>query len=199
MKGRGMIKSSELLVVVDSVDEAVKFYTEKLAFDLVDAHISTDGMIALQSARLRKGKCHILFKAPLVEELAEFSFIKRCANRCTGLSLEMKKGIEKYYQRCKKKTLKIVSELHTVDGHKTFTIRDPFGLKLVVTEVSEKSLPPSLDFVGLRLSQADVTLKERSESAILDDMVSHLRKFGILRRASKKFAKLKLKQLTKKR
>jgi len=195
-----MIKSSELLVVVDSVDEAVKFYTEKLAFDLIDATMGTEGMIALQSARLRKGKCHIIFKAPLVEELAEFSFIKRCAkNRCTGLILEMKKGIEKYYQRCKKKNLKIVGEMHSVDGHKTFAIRDPFGLKLVFIEVPEKTLRPSPDFVGMRLSEKDISSKERSENAIIDDMVAHLRKFGILRRASKKFAKLKLKQLTKKR
>ena len=194
-----MIKSSELLVVVDSVDEAVKFYTEKLAFDLIDAQISTDGMITLQSAHLRKGKCHIVFKAPLVEELAEFSFIKRCANRCSGLVLEMKKGIEKYYQRCKKKNLKIVHEMHVADGHKTFAIRDPFGLKLVFVEVPEKTQRPSPDFVGMRLSEQDISTKERCESAIIDDMVSHLRKFGILRRASKKFAKLKLKQLTKKR
>ncbi len=194
-----MIKSSELLVVVDSVDEAVKFYTEKLAFDLVDAQVSTDGLIALQSARLRKGKCHIIFKAPLVEELAEFSFIKRCSNRCTGLSLEMKKGIEKYYQRCQKKSLKMVHELRTVDGHKTFAMRDPFGIKIVVTEVPEKQPRPSFDFVGMRLSEKDVIQKQKSDSALVDDMVSHLRKFGILRRASKKFAKLKLKQLTHKR
>lgn len=198
MKGRVMIKSSELLVVVDSVDEAVKFYTEKLAFDLVDADVSTDGLVALQTARLRKGKCHIIFKAPLVEELAEFSFIKRCSNRCTGLSVEMKKGVEKYFQRCKKKALKIVQELRVVGGHKTFSMRDPFGIIIVVTEVPEKHPRPSFDFVGLRLSEKDVVQKQRPESAIIDDMVSQLRKFGILRRAGKKFAKLRLKQLTKK-
>ena len=95
-----MIKSSELLVVVDSVEEAVKFYTEKMAFDLVDAQVSPENSNLLIAAHVRKGKCHIIFRAPQVEELADFSFIKRCASRCAGLYVEVKKGLDRCFERC---------------------------------------------------------------------------------------------------
>lgn len=194
-----MVKSSELLVIVDSVEEAVKFYTEKLAFDLVDAQEHPEYAGQLLWARLRKGKCAVIFKMPQVEEFAEFSFIKRCSSRCAGLYLEMKKGVERYLQRCQRKGVKIVSELRTVDGHKQFALRDNFGIKLVVVEVPEKKPRPSLNFIGLKLQERDILHKERSEAEVVNDMVAHLRTFGVLRRAAKKFAKARLKQLAKKK
>lgn len=194
-----MIKSSELLVVVDSVEEAVKFYTEKMAFDLVDAQVSPENSNLLIAAHVRKGKCHIIFRAPQVEELADFSFIKRCASRCAGLYVEVKKGLDRYFERCQKKGVKVVSEPRMVDGHRTFVVKDPFGMKLAIAEVPEKVTQPSTDFVGMRLSQNDIVQKTRKESEMIDDMAAHLRKFGILRRAAKKFAKSRLKQFTKKK
>src|SRR5271163_2458532 len=146
-----MMKSSELLVVVESVEEAVKFYTEKLAFDIVDLQTSSEPGNLLASAHLKKGKCFISFRTPQVEELAEFSFIKRCASRCVGLQVEMKKGLDKYFNRCQKKGLKITSEPRDqMDGHKSFSLRDPFGIKLVFSQqVDGKLLKPNFDFVGM--------------------------------------------------
>ena len=53
------MKSSDLVLIVDSVEEAIKFYTEKLAFDLVEAQLNKEGSQSLVSAHLRKGKCTI--------------------------------------------------------------------------------------------------------------------------------------------
>lgn len=190
-----MMKSSELIVMVDSVEEAIKFYTEKLGFDIVDMEQSKDNPNILHAARIKKGKCLISFKAPQVEELAEFSFIKRCASRCIGLSMEMKKGIERYYARCQKKGLKITRELRESMGTKSFALKDPFGIKLVVAQPPEdKRIQPSLNFLGLQLSDKDATGKGRKESEVVNDLIDHLKGFGILRRASKKYAKHYLKQ-----
>lgn len=192
------MKSGELLVIVDSVEEAIKFYTEKLAFDIVGVEASKDGANTLHLAHLRKGKCGIIFRTPLVEELAEFSFIKRCGSRCVGFNIDMKKGLEKYFQRCQKKGIK-TTELKDHDGNRQFTLRDPFGTKLVFNQLIEGKQPkPSLDFLGLHLSEQDVTGKGRKEADVVDGMVEQLRKFGILRRAAKKYAKTVFKQLSTK-
>ena len=131
-----MMKSSELVIIVDSVEDAVKFYTEKLAFDVVELEVSTDsGEPLLVAACLRKGKSFIRFRLPSVEELAEFSFIKRCASRCVGFSIPFKKGIERYFARCVKKGVKISQELCATSEAgmiQSFVMRDPFGTKIVV-------------------------------------------------------------------
>ena len=51
-----MMKSITVTIVVDSVEEAVKFYTEKLPFDVVDLRISTEGQQTLSYAHLQKAK-----------------------------------------------------------------------------------------------------------------------------------------------
>lgn len=186
-----MMKSSELLIIVDSVEEAVKFYTEKLAFDIVDLQLSKESPGTLQTAHVRKGKCFVSFRTPLVEELAEFSFIKRCASRCVGLYVEMKKGVEKYFDRCQKKGLKVVSDLKGMpDGSKNFAIRDPFGIKLVFNQVPEKGqVRVAPDLLGMHVD------RQKKESVLMGDMIDHLKKFGVLRRSAKKYSKLKLKQI----
>jgi len=188
-----MMKSSELIVIVESVEEAVKFYTEKLAFDIVHLEASKESPGILTAAHLRKGKCFVAFRVPSVEELAEFSFIKRCASRCVGLQLEMKKRIEKYFQRCQKKGLKIVSDLKEASGYKSFAIRDPFGNKLVFAQPVEGKEPKaSSDVLGMT-----VDLRGAKEADVVDKIVGHLRTFGVLRRPAKKYAKLRIKQLVK--
>ncbi len=187
-----MMKSSELLLVVDSVEEAVKFYTEKLAFDVASLEVSRENPNTLAAAYLRKGKCFISFKTPQVEELAEFSFIKRCASRCVGLRAEMKKGIEKYFQRCQKKGLRVVSELKETDGVKSFALRDPFGVKLIFVQPADGK-----SHVGSDVAGRSIELRGRKESDVVNEMVEHLRTFGILRRAAKKYAKLKIKHISK--
>jgi uncharacterized glyoxalase superfamily protein PhnB len=194
-----MMKSSELLLITDSVEEAIKFYTEKLAFDLVDTEHNKENPNTLLGASLRKGKCYIHIKAPQVEELAEFSFIKRCASRCVGIYIEMKKGIEKYYQRCQKKGVRVAGELKNITCgttgsiYKTFSIRDPFGVKVVFAQLVDEKQPTSIDLAGMMITSNDV--KSRKESELLNDMINHLRTFGVLRRAAKKYSKQKIKQL----
>jgi len=190
-----MIKLNKTVVIVDSVERAVKFYTEKLAFDLVDLQLNEENNSqSLVYAHLRKGKCYIIFRLPRVEELAEFSFIKRCTNRCVGLYLEMKKGIDKYYQRCNKKSIQIISELKDQPyGHKTFSIKDPFGLKITFAQPIEGFTPKVTDFVGLNISTRDASGQPKKEAELLDEMIKYLKGFGVLRRASKKYSKLWLK------
>ncbi len=185
-----MMKSSELLIVVDSVEEAVKIYTEKLAFDIVNLELSKDNTNTLIAAHLKKGKVFVSFRVPHVEELAEFSFIKRCTSRCVGLSVEMKKGLDKYFTRCQKKGFKVLSEPKDSNGVRSFAIRDPYGVKLVFLQPLNSKHPhvPS-DFAGLAVAP-----QGRKEAEVVNEMVDHLRSFGVLRRAAKKYAKLYLKQ-----
>lgn len=188
------MKSSELLLMVDSVEEAIKFYTERLAFDIVDLQ-RNDSSHNLLSARVRKGKCYVTFRTPFVEELAEFSFIKRCANRCSGLRVEMKKGLYKYYERCKKKSVTIAVEPKALpNGRRTFSLRDPFGMTLTFIEVGDgKDIRPDKDFVGMNLDTG-----HKEDEVLLDEMIHHLKGYGVLRRAAKKYSKLYLKLMHKK-
>lgn len=191
-----MMKSCETVVVVDSVEEAVKFYTEKLGFDIVDLMVNEEGGQHLGLARLRKGKCFIKFRVPLVEEFAEFSFIKRCASRCVCVYSEMKKGLDKYYARCQKKGVKIACDLKDCNemGHRMFVVKDPFGIKLVFAEAGDDKalLKGEKNFVGMTVKPA-----QAKETQTQEQMINHLKNFGILRRSAKKFAKLKAKEIAK--
>lgn len=195
------MKSGELVLVIDSVEEGVKFYTEKLGFDLADLKEGVEGEKHLVYAQLRKGKCGISLRTPQVEELAAFSFIKRCANRCTGFFVEMKKGIEKYYQKCLKKELKIASELKNTDwGYKTFSIRDPFGTEIMFGEPIKQSGAPllKLDEFGMVVDREMIIAKKTADiNAQIEKSVVYLKQFGISRRAGKKFAKLNVKSFQK--
>ncbi|KKQ11517.1 MAG: VOC family protein [Candidatus Babeliales bacterium] len=194
-----MMKSSELVLIVETVEEGVKFYTEKLGFDIVDLQESSENGRHLIFARLHKGKCSIILRAPLIEELAAFSFIKRCVNRCTGIYVEMKKGLEKYYQRCIKKGVKVVGELKKSEfGNMEFSIRDPFGATLIFAEPLAKDSHQSFDVFGITVDKNALKSKNSAYiKATSDQLISTLKEFGILRRASKKFAKSKLKELSK--
>ncbi len=194
-----MMKSSELVLIVETVEEGVKFYTEKLGFDIIDLQESSENGRHLVSARLHKGKCIIILRAPLVEELAAFSFIKRCVNRCTGLYIEMKKGLEKYYQRCIKRGIKVVGELKKSEhGNLEFSIRDPFGTMLTFAEPVAKDAAKSFDILGMAVDKNALKAKNAAYiKTTSDQIISNLKELGILRRAAKKFAKAKLKELSK--
>ena len=101
-KENNMMKVSKVSLIVDSVEEAVKFYTEKLGFDVTCLTVKNEAERSLSFTELKKGKFHIMFRVPNVEEYAEFSFIKRCVSRCVGSYVMIKKGLDKYYNRCKK-------------------------------------------------------------------------------------------------
>lgn len=193
-----MMKSGEIVIVVDSVETALRFYTEKLPFDIIDLQFSKEDTSILASAYLRKGKCFIRFRRPIVEELAEFSFIKRCQSRCVELSIETKNDIEKLISRCEKKDVKIASPLVTVNGFETFSVRDPFGIKIrfmqETTQIQEKPQP---EIVGLHINSTDITRFKEEDETVLDAAVTHLKNFGISRRAAKKYAKIVFKSLAK--
>lgn len=194
-----MMKSSEFVLIVETVEEGVKFYTEKLGFDIVDLQESSENGRHLISARMHKGKCSIILRTPLVEELAAFSFIERCVNRCTGLYIEMKKGLEKYYQRCIKRGVKIVGELKKTEcGNLAFSIRDPFGATLIFAEPCAKGATQPFEILGITIDKD--ALKSKNAAYIKttsDQIISALKEFGILRRAAKKFAKVKIKEISK--
>ena len=191
-----MMKSATTILMVDSIPEAVKYYTEKLAFDISDMGMcpSKEEAAGLPTyAELRKGKCHLLLIVPTTEELVEFSQIKHCASRGVCVYAEMKKGVEKYFNRCKSKGVRIVEELGDKPwGDKTFTIKDPFGFKFTFAQPIEGFQKPSpLAFCGLEID------KNKPEATLLEEMIDHLLGFGLSRRASRKYAKVWVKDLKK--
>ncbi|MBD3272855.1 hypothetical protein GF385_00700 [Candidatus Dependentiae bacterium] len=195
-----MMKSGTTVLIVESVEKAIKYYTEKLAFDIVELTTDTGdgGKEIINYAQLKKGKCFVMFRTPQIEELAEFSFIKRCASRCTGLFAEMKKGIEKYYQKCNKKDVLIISPLKDESyGYKTFSVRDPFGLRLTFAQKLENYQEPNT-FFNSEITKNDISGNKEQDAPILERMIKYLKGFGILRRAAKKYSKLWIKKRTKK-
>jgi uncharacterized glyoxalase superfamily protein PhnB len=183
-----MMKSGVPIFIVDSVEDAIKFYSDKLAFDLVEI-MPAKGNQLLIYAHLRKGKCQLMLRAPKTEELVEFSQIKYCMSRGAGMYVEMKKGLQKYYQRCKSKGVQIISEPADMPwGQRTFTIKDPFGFKVTFGEPIEGFNYTSKEFLGMAIDHA------KGEDATVEKMVNQLRSFGLSRRSSKKFSKLWLKE-----
>ncbi len=191
-----MMKSGTIVLVVDSVDKAVKFYTEKLFFDIIELSVEkNEGAEDIISyAHIRKGKCFIIFRAPHIEELAEFSFIKRCSSRSVGIFAEMKKGIEKYYNKCEQKGLQIISPLKDSSyGYKEFSLKDPFGIKLTFAQALDTYKAPD-EFLHSGINKKDVSSDFAKNKELQEKMIKYLKSFGVLRRASKKYTKLWLKK-----
>jgi len=191
-----MMKSGTIVLVVDSVEKAVKFYTEKLAFDIVELTVekSEGAQDIISYAHIKKGKCFLMLRAPHIEELAEFSFIKRCASRSVGIFAEMKKGIEKYYEKCGRRGLQIIEPLKdTTWGYKAFSIRDPFGIKITFAQALENYKEPE-QFLHSGIIKKDISSDIAKNKEIQERMIKYLKSFGILRRASKKHTKLWLKK-----
>jgi len=187
-----MMKTAKPSLIVDSVAVAVKFYTDKLAFDIVDLCVAKEGH-TLNYAELKKGKASLMLIAPTVEELVEFSQIKHLSNRASGVYFEIKKGIEKYFERCKLKGVTIVEELKEMPwGQKIFKVRDPFGFKLAFAQDIEGFKNPNkYNFCGLTIDMS------KGEEANMDRMIVYVRGFGLSRRAAKKYAKGWFKNLKK--
>ncbi len=194
-----MMKSGTTFLVVESVEKAVKFYTEKLAFDIVELATEKNSGEKEQVtyAHLRKGKCYLMLRTPHIEELAEFSFIKRCASRSVGIFVEMKKGLEKYFKKCEQKGVIIIQSIKNEDwGYKTFAIKDPFGLKLVFTQKLEDFKTPE-NFLHSDVNKDSLTGIKEQDDSILERMIKYLKTLGILRRASKKYSKKWIKSFKK--
>lgn len=189
-------KACKTVLIVDSVEKAVKFYTEKLTFDIVELKANKeDNNQIISFALLKKFKFFLILRTPKVEELAEFSFIKRCTSRGVGIFIIIKKGLDKFYSRCTKKGVHIITEPKesTESGYKIFSVKDPYGIKLTFGQPIEGFKKEYKEFCGLSLSKTDGTGRTKKESEILEEMVKHLKGYGILRRFAKKFAKRWLK------
>ncbi|MCK4264961.1 VOC family protein [Candidatus Babeliales bacterium] len=182
-----MMKSGKTVLVVDSVEDAVKFYSDKLAFDIVNLR-TTEGNRSLSFAELRKGKCYIIFRIPVVDELVEFSQVKYCMSRGAGMYADMKKGLEKYFERCRKKGVQVLQELKEQPwGEKNFVVKDPYGFKLTFAQSIEGFVPSEPNkFCGMTA--------DSGKSGVVEEMVQHLRNFGLSRRSAKKYAKAWLKK-----
>lgn len=190
-----MMRSCKPLFVVDSVEDAVKFYTEKLGFDICE--LSTrreDARSFVDYALLRKGKCAIGFRVPSLGEMAEMSMVKHCAGRGAGVYIQMKKGLDKYLKRCQKKGIAIVEQpKKQAWGEVTFVIKDPFGFKLMFAQPLEAGeWQPSGEFCGMGVVKEPQNPAQDAKT--MEDMVSWLKGFGFLRRVSKKFSRLWLKK-----
>lgn len=193
-----MFKVGKTLLVVESVEKAIKFYTERLGFSLTDVVIERDGDCYISSADVKKGNVILVLRAPAIEELAEFGMVKRCSGRSAGIVLELNQGLEKYYTRCIKKSVPIVSELTKNSlGQFTFVARDPFGLRLVFVEKlpGKSSVDLSLfSPCNVILSKEKLLSINSKDKIAIDPMVDALKNLGLLRRVSQKFVRAWLKQ-----
>ncbi len=188
---------SKVTVIVESVEDAVKFYTEKLAFDLINVEVTNQDPALLASATFRKGKFFVTFRRPRVEEFAAFSFIKRCASRCISVSVDLKRDVERFFKRCLKKNIKVIKELSpNMLGLQEFVIRDPFGLEITFVEKPEVAIIPArpTSLCGITINPQDMCNDEQYCSQKCNQIIEHLRELGIVRRAAKKLVKSKLKE-----
>ncbi len=193
-----MFKVGKTLLVVESVEKAVKFYTERLGFSLSDITLQRDGECYLSSADVKKGNVILTLRSPAIEELAEFGMVKRCSGRSAGVFVELNRGIEKYFARCKKKGVPVITELtKNARGQLTFSARDPFGLKLVFVEkpIGSKAVDLSIfASANLLFSPEKIQALNSKDRHAIDPMVDVLKDLGLLRRVSQKFVRSWLKQ-----
>jgi len=189
-----MIKSGKPLLIVDSVDKAVKFYTEKLSFDLIDFSTKKEnGGEIMNHALLRKGRCFVMFRNPSVGELADMSMMKHCSNRGAGIFIELKKDIEKYIDRFVKRGVNVVDQPKKNEyGVISFTIKDSFGFKITFVQAPSDSALLSKEFGSMGHMEKPITLDD--EKSKIDSMISYLKDFGLQRRVAKKYSRLWLKR-----
>lgn len=192
-----MFKSGKVVLIVDSVEKAVKFYTEKLLFSIVSLECDDEGGVHLSKAEVRKGKFHIVFRLPSIDELAEFSMIRRCSGRAAAAVATAKKGVDRYYKSCKKKGLEVSIAENKSGPVSTFAIKDPFGFRLVFTDVDEDEACAGAfkkgEFCGMDTKGESVVINKDSD--VPEKMVKWLRGFGISRRVAKKYIKLWAKKI----
>lgn len=184
-----MVKTGITVVLVESVVQAIKFYTEKLGFDIGSLRESFQGDPRVVHAELRRGKCSIIFREPTIEESAEFSQIKHCLGRGTGILIELKTDIEKFFERCKSKEVKVLKPLTQQEtGEQCFVLKDPFGVRIIVSQ-SKPGFEASSAEITYKISQGVVSC----ENSFIEKLVEHLRYLGVARRAAKKYGKRWLK------
>ncbi len=189
-----MFKTGKVVLIVDSVEKAIKFYTEKLLFSIVGLECDDEGGVHLSRAEVKKGKFNIIFRLPSIDELAEFSMVRRCTGRAAAVVAIAKKGIDRYYKGCKKKGLEVFIKTENKNGSViSFGLKDPFGLRLLFTEIDEEIVGTTAfnrnSFCGMDMQGQTISKKDKNSEAS-EKMVKWLRGFGISRRVAKKYIKL---------
>ena len=188
-----MFKKCKYFLVVDSVESAIKFYAEKLLFLVVDVGMMPGANTYVNYAELRRGKCQIIVRTPVVTELAEFSMVRRLNNRANGIYLEIKQEISIFYNTCRKKKLNIVSEINRhPSGYVYFQMLDPFGSRIYFYQPDEHAIKikksfDGPDFLGMKMNQ---NLWDALKNDIIpQDIIDYLKQLGMSRRVAKRFIK----------
>jgi len=185
-----MFKKSKFFIIVDSVESAIKFYAEKLLFTVIKIGLEPGANKFINYAELRRGKCLIIVRIPALAELAEFSMVRRVNSRAAGLYLEIKEGLEKFYNVCKKKKINIISELsrHTL-GYSYFQIADPFGGKIYIYQEDQTVLPlaEQTNILGYKLTPEELALIKDNKTPA--QPLEYIKGLGVSRRVAKKYLK----------
>jgi uncharacterized glyoxalase superfamily protein PhnB len=175
--------------VVDSVLSATRFYTEKLGFDVQEIVLAPQSDRRFSYVMLKKGKCKVIFREPHESEQIEYSQVKHCVGRGAGFFVLLKKNIDEFFEKCQKKDVSIVDKLgyHT-DKYRTFSVKDPFGIRVTFALEIEGYVEPKEEFLGIRVDWS------KPKEDLQEHLSKHLGALGIRRRASKKYAKLWVKK-----
>ena len=186
-----MIKHKTTTVLVDSVVDAVRFYTQQMFFDIIELRVSGRDRARLGYAHLRKGKCTIVFREPSIDESPEFSQIKHCLGRGVVLRIEVASNIERWYERCCTKDVKILKVLQSgIDGL-FFVCKDPFGLRLMFYQET-----PQEKIVVQDIAQQVYGTTSVAHDMLVEVLVQKLHGYGVPRRAAKKYGRRALRALS---
>lgn len=193
-----MFKAGKIVLVVSSVEKAVKFYTERLLFDIEDLRVDKEEKLHLCYAELKRGKCFIILRLPEISELAEFSVVRGFSGRSVNIHVEAQRSLESYFKRCEKKGVPIIGGIQvSSSGRKSFKVKDPFGITLVFSDASSPQDPESstslLCGFDMKGQQPDIP----GGDDIAEEGVRWLKGFGITRRVAKKYLKLWAKRCLK--
>lgn len=181
-----MIKQKECVVLVSSIQDVIKFYTDKLGFDIIDL-IVEEG--ELHKVHLRKGKCFLTFKRPSIQESVEYSFIKGCPSRCLTMSIEVSKDLDKMLAKYEKKGVAIASKTTDADMLTSFTIKDGFGLRLHFFQDIEENAPKE----SSETNEFTIKSSRSNQDRLISKAVEKLQSYGVVRKAAKKYCKAQLK------
>ena len=125
------------IITVDSVDEADRFYTEKLGFQRVMGVVGKDG--GLDFVTVVRSGVRIMFARPQ-EKMTGTA--PSNGKRPVEMYVEVE-DVEGYHDQLRKEGIKVTSPLTTQWwGDRTFTIQDPYGYQLWFFQHVEDPKPP---------------------------------------------------------
>lgn len=185
-----MFKKSKYFLIVDSVEKAIKFYAEKLLFTVTDVVVESGANRFINYAELRRGKCSIVLRVPELSELADFSMVRRVSSRACGMYLELKDGIEDFFENCKKKKVIVTSGIvRHPQGYAYFQALDPFGSKLYFYQVEDRPVTERESNSICGLVVGGEILAEVEKGGMPQVVSDHLKVLGLTRRVAKKYVK----------